>query len=83
MSYFTGAKSCHGQLYPRNSNLGGRCVPIVSTASMLLEDSEALGLRASSSSAQPLLSLNLTMEYYGLLLVLGNSTVYCLLYIQQ
>lgn len=66
MSYFTGAKSCHGQLYPRNGSLGVRCVPVASTASVLLEGSEALWLRASSSSAQPLLSLHPSASQHGI-----------------
>lgn len=79
VSYFTGAKSCHGQLYPRNDGLGVRCVPVVSAASVLLEGPEALWLRARSSSAQPLLSLHPSASQHGIFWCLGIAqfTVCC------
>lgn len=85
MSYFTGAKSCLGQLCHRSFSSGVRWVP-VSAAALLFEGSETLGLTISTSSAQPSLSLyqsqHVTVECSGLILVLGNSSVYWL-YIQH
>lgn len=70
MSYFTGAKSCLGQLYHRSFSSGVRWVP-GSAAALLFEGSEALGLTVSTSSAQFSLSLYQSQHLFSPWNVLG------------